>query len=75
MLKALHCKSLSFPEFKAESFKGLNRGMRRHAQMYKTHPNYRDEKSLWEALMEAVTQVKDGRDLYNVGAIGKVKSG
>ena len=42
--------------------------------MYKAHSHGRDEKSLWEALMEAVTQVKDGRDLDSVGAVGKVRS-
>lgn len=42
--------------------------------MYKAHPHGGDEKSLWEALMEAVTQVKDGRDLDSVGAVGKVRS-
>lgn len=37
-------------------------------------PQCRDKKSLWEALVETVTQVKDGRHLNSVGAVGQVIS-
>lgn len=43
--------------------------------IYEADPHYRDEKSLWEAPVEAVTQVTDGRDLDHMGAVGKVESG